>query len=538
MPFWPDSGESASTYFSTLDGTQQPYRFYVPRRWRRRYPVVVCLHGFGGVMPEFSQVMRTWADWRGWLLLAPDGRGNQHFDGPGEDDVLACLADLDRRAPLDADRIVLHGASMGGHGALRLALRHPHRFAAVSAVAGWLSAAQWFPKWYAAPGELLPPPALAPLVNAASPTAWREHAAFLSGRLAFGTADDVNEPEDAEWFAAWLGQHKLLGPGSWQIARVAGGGHGAGGHWPAVGRLATRARRRWPTRLRSATLRHADLGWVRADRLIDPAAPAAIDLAWERGRATLTTTNVAELVLTPAAGPPLLGRGPVRLTVDGRDLGLVPPDESTAVPLAAGPGRLVKRRGLDGPIGEFFRAPFQVVRPTAGPDREAAERFCADWDAWFIRRGEQRTGPMPRPIPPEAADAVEHSLMVFGDLDSSPLMRRFGNWPGTLGVRPIPGGLQVGERQFVGARLGWWALHPAPWRPERLMLLCHGYQHSDIDPEVWPEAVGKDLESLPWRWPDVVVWDQDAPLRDSVQPPLKCLWDAWVWAGSLDGGWR
>jgi pimeloyl-ACP methyl ester carboxylesterase len=542
-----DAGEHLHHYSSAVDDSRQPFSFYMPRRWRARYPVVVCLHGFGGRMTAFSPPMRSFADFHGWLLLSPDGRGNQHFDGLGEDDVLAALAALGDMVPLDEERITVHGGSMGGHGALRLALRHPHLFAGVSAVAGWISAEQWYAKWYAAPwapdasGEWTPHAALARLADAASPWAWREHARWVRGRLAFGTADDVNEPEDAEWLLAWLREEGLYGPRAWCAERVAGGGHGAGGHWPDVARFLAACRRTWPRTIRSPTLRHADAGWVRADRLIDVRKPARLGLSWRLGHAEVTTDNIAELAVTPRRGPREMRErrvAPLHLIVDGQRQGVVDAGETHVLELASRPGRFVKRRGVDGPIGELFRAPFQVVRPVSGPDREAAERFCADWDAWFVRRREERTGPLLRPIPAEAATDATHHLVLFGDASNNPLLRRIASWPGTLGWRPLEDGLRLGEREFRGPRLGWWALHPTPWRPDGLVLWCRGYQHSAIDPEVWPEAVGKDLESLPWRWPDVVVWDEDAPCRESVQPPLRCLTDAWRFAATLDAGWR
>jgi hypothetical protein len=67
------------------------------------------------------------------------------------------------------------------------------------------------------------------------------------------------------------------------------------------------------------------------------------------------------------------------------------------------------------------------------------------------------------------------------------------------------------------------------------MLLCRGYQHSNIPPD---GPVGKDLEKLPWQWPDWVVWDDARECRLSVQPPLRHLPDAWVAAGSFGPDWR
>ncbi|MBI2298737.1 MAG: alpha/beta fold hydrolase [Armatimonadetes bacterium] len=559
-----EPGQIQVRHYTGPDGAAQPYRVYLPRRWRRRYPVLVCLHGFGGRMNGFNEHARRGADLLGWILLAPDGRGNNHFDGPAEEDVFLALDHLALSAPLDPERIHLTGGSMGGHGALRLALRHLHRFASVAAVAGWLSAAQLYPKWYAAAGEPEPHPAIRHLVEAASPAAWREHAGLLAGRLAFGTLDDVNEPEDTEWLIAWLRSRGWFGPGRWEAARVADGGHGAGASWDAVFRFCRRHRRRWPHRLLSLDLHHADTGWCRAERLDDPLRPAELRLDWRRGEAGLDVRNVAELTVRPSAGPPALGTPAVRVTLrhegGARETVTVPRGDEVTVRLGSPAPPFAKRRGCDGPIGELFRDPFQVVAPERGPEREAAERLCADWNAWFVLRWSEGEVPAgrewwrrPYPLPPgaylpldiklltpvqpdEALDDVH--LVLFGGPDDNPLARRFADWPGPLPFRPMPIGILAGDERLEGERIGYQALHPLPWRPERLALCCRGYQHSSIDPAEWGVAcLGKDLESLPWRYPDLVVWDRELPMRTTVQPPLRHLPDAWLLAATLGPGW-
>jgi hypothetical protein len=128
--------------------------------------------------------------------------------------------------------------------------------------------------------------------------------------------------------------------------------------------------------------------------------------------------------------------------------------------------------------------------------------------------------------------------MVFGDPEVCPLTRRFATWSGRLPFRPLAAGIEVDGREYTGERIGYLALHPAPWAPQRLMLLCRGWQNSDIDAATWPSRVlGKDLERLPWQWPDLVVWERGVVCRDTVQPPLRHLPDAWLLAATLDAAW-
>ncbi len=71
-----------------------------------------------------------------WIIIvaAPLARGTMGYQGIAEKDVYDVLADVQKRFPIDADRIYLTGISMGGGGALRLALTRPDVWAAVAVV--------------------------------------------------------------------------------------------------------------------------------------------------------------------------------------------------------------------------------------------------------------------------------------------------------------------------------------------------------------------------------------------------------------------
>src|SRR4029078_11794470 len=69
-----------------------------------------------------------------YLIAAPQARGTMWYQGIAEKDVYDVLADVKRRFPVDEDRVYLTGISMGGGGALRLALTRPDVWAAVALV--------------------------------------------------------------------------------------------------------------------------------------------------------------------------------------------------------------------------------------------------------------------------------------------------------------------------------------------------------------------------------------------------------------------
>lgn len=105
-------------------------------------PLVVWLHGRGAPsLAQFVQdaVHEAPPEGRGlseaWLLL-PWARGNLGAVGVGQDDVLSALADVVRQVPIDRDRIYLGGHSLGGTGAMALALHRPELWAAVAVASG------------------------------------------------------------------------------------------------------------------------------------------------------------------------------------------------------------------------------------------------------------------------------------------------------------------------------------------------------------------------------------------------------------------
>lgn len=76
------------------------------------------------------------------ILVMPDGGNSWYFDRPGsmiETTIADSLTQLVRRSypsATTASRNVISGLSMGGHGALRLAARHPDKFGSVAALSG------------------------------------------------------------------------------------------------------------------------------------------------------------------------------------------------------------------------------------------------------------------------------------------------------------------------------------------------------------------------------------------------------------------
>jgi len=114
------------------------------------WPVVYLLHGFGAnpyAMLEITDLGAA-ADHYGIAIVCPDGRPESwYLDSPLDSTSHVETTIIERVLPLVESRYPLRrdrygrgivGLSMGGHGALYLALRHPGLFGAAASVSGVL----------------------------------------------------------------------------------------------------------------------------------------------------------------------------------------------------------------------------------------------------------------------------------------------------------------------------------------------------------------------------------------------------------------
>ncbi len=159
------------TYRSAIDGTDQPYRLYVPAAYdgKTPLPLVVALHGTGGNQDTMFDArydngrIKRVAEKHGVFVVSPFGRGVTEYRGIGENDILCVIAEVQAHYRIDADRIYCTGHSMGGTGSAYLALHHPELFAAVAPLAAaysfpWLAEnARHVPIWWMLGGKDYPP---------------------------------------------------------------------------------------------------------------------------------------------------------------------------------------------------------------------------------------------------------------------------------------------------------------------------------------------------------------------------------------------
>ena len=153
-------------YVSKIDGSVQPYGLVVPASYRpdtpHRFRLDVWCHGRGENLSELSfidgrQTSRGEFTPPNAFVLHPYGRYCNANKFAGEVDLFEALDDIKKHYPIDEDRLVMRGFSMGGAACWQFAVHYPGIWAAAAPGAGFSETADFLkvfqretvqPTWY------------------------------------------------------------------------------------------------------------------------------------------------------------------------------------------------------------------------------------------------------------------------------------------------------------------------------------------------------------------------------------------------------
>ncbi len=462
QPSVPRTGAQVLTFHSRVDDSEQPYAFYLPPSFdpSRKYPLVVSLHSedtsqrlnlrqLFGISARYGETdppdLRYFPLNRevDFLVACPSARGSMGYQGIAEEDVYDMLADVERRFPVDEDRVYLTGISMGGGGALWLALSRPDVWAAA-----------------------------APLCPVAPPGAWEKavNASSLAVRLYQGEIDPiVSAGKTRSWQRRFLDagvpaeylEYPAVRHNIWEFAYR----NDALFHW-----FAPLRRNPYPPRVRFEThsYRYSRAYWLHIDGLT-PGQPASIDAAWTSPTALkVETAGIDGFTVTPQQIPATL----LTAVIDGVTV-KVRPAASLSFTRASGQwraGRFVpsgKRPGLEGPIWQAVAYRHIYVYGSTGPvtpeeleRRRRCAETAADWSTPRARLALKLPVKADAAITPADVDSAD--LVLFGSAETNTLIARFS---GLLPLALNPGAADYGllfiapigkHYALVSSGLPWW----------------------------------------------------------------------------------
>jgi len=486
-------------YRSRIDGSAQPYGIVVPEGLDRSKPVPVWiwLHGRG---ERDTDLHFLWGKSRksgeffpdDCIVLHPFGRYCNGWKGPGAVDLFEALEALDRVIPVDRDRVVLAGFSMGGAGAWEIGARRTDRFCAVHGGAGFVDTSRFIGidpadvPWWESRLWLLTdvPPVARNLLNLPVIA----YSGEKDGQRAASEIMVATLAAEGREIPHQIGvgmEHRYDDPSRAAIAAFLR---------PAI--AAGRPRSPDTVHWAGTTLADGGAWWVEPLGLGEHCAPARIDAVRSLKSSSLdvTTANVTALHLRDLPTR-------CRIVIDGTVIeneSIAPEADTSAVVLARaglaldGAWGVVdaatlplhrKRPGLTGPIDEAFDAPFVVVPPVGPGLSPAVDRFVAEEFAHLKRRWHDLYR---AELPVVEASAVTDEilqtkhLVLFGDESSNPLIARALTglplrWtPEEIVFGPGTGG----ERRFPGAGQVPVLIHPNPLAPAaapRYVVLNSGF---------------------------------------------------------------
>jgi hypothetical protein len=502
-PWTISTGLVVRGYVSKIDGSVQPYGLVIPASYQANSPHHFRLDAwFHGRDEKLSELNFLAARQKSAGEFTPANTFVLHLYGrycnanrfAGEVDLFEALENVRRHYPIDENRLVVRGFSMGGAACWQFATHHAGLWAAAAPGAGFSETVEF----------------LKVFQNEALQPAWYEQKLwhwydstdyalnlFNCPTVAYsGEIDKQKQAADAmakALAAEGIELEHIIGP---QTAHK---------YHPAakievsdrIDRIAERGRDPVPRHIRFTTwtLRYNQMLWLTVDGLGQHWERARVDAdILDEHTVQAKTTNVTAMTLAMPAGlcPLDPARRPI-VVLDGQQLE-APPVRSDrswtahfekkastwVVGAGAEPG-LHKRHGLQGPIDDAFMDSFIMVHPTGKPLNssigqwaQAEEAHAVDhWRRQF--RGEARVK-NDADITPQ--DIASSNLVLWGDPRSNALLARIA---AKLPVRWNEHGVQTPDAIYPADRYALVLVYPNPLNPAHYIVINSGFTFREYD---------------------------------------------------------
>jgi dienelactone hydrolase len=533
-PWTAATGLVVRGYRSKIDGSAQPYGLVVPASYRPDSAVDFRLdlwcHGRGEKLTELSFINgreRSPGEFvppRAFVLHLY-GRYCNANKFAGEIDCLEALAHVKAHYPIDENRVVMRGFSMGGAACWQFAVHYPTLWCAAAPGAGFSETADFLkvfqkedvrPAWYEKN-----------LYHLYDCTDYAVNL-FNCPTVAYSGEND-SQKQAADMMAAAMQKEGL------SLVHLIGPKTGHSYH-PATKKLlneridsiAAAGRDPLPRRVRftTYTLRYNRSAWVTVDRLGKHWEKATVEAGFVGTGVDVRTENVTALTLNmPPGRCPLENRPKAPpLVVDGARVEAPPvgSDRSWVVHLHKGDGGWSvvpeapptgKRHGLQGPIDDAFFDSFLMVKPTGTPLNKqvgawARAEMAHAVDHW--RKQFRGTARVKADEAVDDADIAAHNLVLWGDPSSNKVLAKIAD---KLPLHWGPDGVKVGGKDYAADHHVALLVCPNPLNPNRYVVLNSGFTFREYDylnnarqvPKL-PDFAVVDVRTPPSpRWPGKVV---------------------------------
>ena len=493
-PWLQEKGLVIRGYRSEIDDSYQPYGLEIPEKLdlSRPVPLLVWLHGRGDKTTDlhFLAHCRTKSqafggfvkDQQEAIILHPFGRHCVGWKHAGEIDVFEAIDAVKADYPIDPDRIILAGFSMGGAGAWHIGAHYRDQFCGIHTGAGFAETKEY--------NNILPknfPPDY-------EQTLWKVYDVpnyvrnFLNGPLLSYSGADDKQKASADLMARELAKvgHTL------RHVIGAGMGHQYNEEsvkeirlwltesW-AAGRQRPAQRIEWET----PTLRYSSYDWLQLTGLDSHWQSAQASAGRDIGKKeiSLEMSGVTSFQITAGHDDNLAGTsiriGKETMKVDDpgfpvNSVSLVRPKGGEGKWTWGEPSQTSKRPGVQGPIDDAFMSRFIVVAPDRFPDEDKAARWL-DFELNHFR--ERWRTLMRGELPEKSADELDSddiadaNLILWGDPATNPLIAEIAS---KLPVQWKDGSFTLRGETYATADHIPVLIFPNPLNPDRYVVINSG----------------------------------------------------------------
>ncbi|MFA5191617.1 MAG: prolyl oligopeptidase family serine peptidase [Verrucomicrobiia bacterium] len=540
------TGLVVRAYVSKIDGSVQPYGLVVPPSFKpgaaRRHRLDCWFHGRGETLSEvnfISQRQKTPGEFTppDTIVLHLYGRYCNANKFAGETDLFEALDSVKRRYPIDENRIVVRGFSMGGAACWQFAAHFAGLWAAAAPGAGFAESADFLKVFQNEPTK--PPQWEQTLWHLYDAT---DYAANLFNCPTVAYSGEIDRQKQAADIMA-----KAIEAEGMKLTHIIGPQTAHKYHPEAkaevilrIDEIAARGRNPMPPRVRFTTwtLRYNQMLWVTLDGMEKHWERARVDADIVNATTVRVTTQNADaltLAMPPQLRPLTIGRRP-KVILDGQELNAppVPANHSwiahfrkvgkqwTAVP-SADDGSLRKRHGLQGPIDDAFMDSFVMVKPTGKPLNEKVGAWAAaemkhaveHWRKQF--RGDAR---VIADTDLSDADIASSNLVLWGDPSSNKVLGKLAD---KLPIRWDAQSVKLGAQSFASGHHVPVLVYPNPLNPKRYVVLNSGFTFREYD-------YLNNARQTP-KLPDYAIVDVSVPVSSRASGGI-------VTAGFFDERWE
>jgi pimeloyl-ACP methyl ester carboxylesterase len=490
-------------YLSKIDGSVQPFGLVVPPGYRPgsadKFRLDAWLHGRDEKLTELSFLTARQKSAGEFqppqaFVLHLYGRYCNANKFAGEVDLFEALDRVRQEYPIDDNRIVVRGFSMGGAACWQFATHFAGLWAAAAPGAGFAETADFLKVFQS---ETVQPPSYEQKL-----WHWYDSTDYAVNLFNCPTVAYSGEIDKQRQAADKMAQ--ALRAESIELAQIIGPQTGHRYHPDSKVELNRRidsivagGRDPVPRKVRFTTwtLRYNQMLWVTVDGLGQHWERARVDAELVHDHTVQATTeNVAALTFSMASGlcPLDLSRKPT-VILDGVKMEgpAVLSDRSwtahfrrsgSSWQIASAPDEgLRKVHGLQGPIDDAFMDSFIMVHPTGTPLNGTVAAWTAAEETHAIEhwrrqfRGEAR---VKNDSDITAEDIASNHLILWGDPTSNSLLQKIS---AQLPLRWDQNGVQAGDASFPVDHYAPVLVYPNPLNPKRYAVLNSGFTFREYD---------------------------------------------------------